>query len=143
MKIFLLFSLISFNVHSSGSLGGAVGSTGEDKVVVQPTKRDDLEEDILYGKNCLSSLDSDFNFTGKIITTEFLKKEITIFLQKPKKSPGRSIASAEEGADVSKPISCKIFARSIDDPRFLDLIVPRETVTPLETPMPVKGTLTR
>lgn len=143
MKLLLILSLLSFNAFAGGAVGGASGTTGDDKVIVQPSRSSESNEDLDYGKNCLTSLDANFDFSGKDISSEFLKKEISNVLQKPKKSIGRSIASVEEDKPLSKPISCKIFARAIDDPRFMDLIVPRESLNPIEIPKPNPGAMTR
>lgn len=144
MKYLILLTVIySFSSYGGGTVGGSSGSTG-DNVIVIPTEYKDQEIDIEYGKSCLTDLDPTFDFSGMKITVNELKTVIENKINKPRPTQGRSIASIETtNSAKSKPVSCKLFARGIGDPKFLDLVVPREKVAPIETPMPVNGTLTR
>ncbi len=123
---------------AGGSVGGSAGGTDEEKVKV-PTGLIETDDEIQLGKTCLTSIDPQYNFSNKLMTTEFLKSEIIKSLSYIKKNKGRSIASISNDQDT-KSFDCYIFAKIHNDPNLTNILVPTNQVesSPAES-LPVKA----
>lgn len=145
MKLFLILILVATStVYAGGSVSGQAGTTSEDeKVVVQPSGYSVDEDDLKKGQDCLTKLNPNLELKGKALSVEFLKKEISLAITKPMAKIGRAIASVEDSETSFRPVSCSLFARALQDPRFTDLIVPKITKPLTEEVNSPSGTVAR
>lgn len=128
--ILFLTVLISQNAFAlGGTEGGDAGGNGKE---VKKKAIAEFDAVILEsGKKCLMDLNPKYSFDAKSdLSLDFLKKEIEKELTKPKTSVGRAIASVDEDY---RSFDCNLFAKYSGDEKFVDTVLPKEKIAPVDT----------